>query len=217
MSILEKRKILTRDEINRVEVVDNDESLVEIEETEKLKLSTKRTSIYFNRRQVVEMLYEAADHLFKDYMLVLSEGYRSLKRQTVLWEKTLLRIREKSPNLSEDEIRRRARMLIAEPTKLGPPHSTGGAVDVMLAYSDGTEVEMGGEIGKSGGKTWTASDGLTEEEEKNRKILLDVMEQAGFINYPGEWWHYSYGDRMWAAYTGSDTCFYDGPLPEPKE
>jgi len=26
------------------------------------------------------------------------------------------------------------------------------------------------------------------------------MHSAGFSNFPGEWWHFSYGDRVWAAY-----------------
>lgn len=37
------------------------------------------------------------------------------------------------------------------------------------------------------------------------------MEKAGFQNYPFEWWHYCYGDRMWAAYSGKKTCFYGMP------
>lgn len=28
------------------------------------------------------------------------------------------------------------------------------------------------------------------------------MAKEGFINFPGEWWHFSYGDRVWSAYKG---------------
>lgn len=34
------------------------------------------------------------------------------------------------------------------------------------------------------------------------------MKKNGFVNYPNEWWHFCYGDRMWAAYSGKKTCFY---------
>jgi D-alanyl-D-alanine dipeptidase len=34
------------------------------------------------------------------------------------------------------------------------------------------------------------------------------MTKAGFINYPKEYWHYSYGDVMWAELTGSTTAIY---------
>jgi D-alanyl-D-alanine dipeptidase len=39
------------------------------------------------------------------------------------------------------------------------------------------------------------------------------MEGAGLVNYPSEWWHYSYGDRLWAELTGSPVAFF-APLPE---
>ena len=35
------------------------------------------------------------------------------------------------------------------------------------------------------------------------------MTTAGFTNYPAEWWHYSYGDRMWAAYSHNKISFYN--------
>ena len=33
----------------------------------------------------------------------------------------------------------------------------------------------------------------------NRRFLYRIMTEAGFANYPEEWWHWSYGDNMWAA------------------
>ncbi len=34
------------------------------------------------------------------------------------------------------------------------------------------------------------------------------MHAAGFVNYPTEWWHWSYGDRYWALLTGSPHAVY---------
>ena len=33
---------------------------------------------------------------------------------------------------------------------------------------------------------------------KNRQILWQVMTKAGFRRHPQEWWHFSYGDQLWA-------------------
>ncbi len=44
----------------------------------------------------------------------------------------------------------------------------------------------------------------------NRDLLAAAMDAAGFINYPAEWWHWSYGDRYWAFQTSRDTALY-GP------
>ena len=34
---------------------------------------------------------------------------------------------------------------------------------------------------------------------------------AGLVNYPTEWWHWSYGDRYWALMTGARAALY-GPV-----
>ena len=42
-------------------------------------------------------------------------------------------------------------------------------------------------------------------------MLYNVMTAAGFTNLPSEWWHYDYGDNMWAQLTGGKP-FYAGIL-----
>ncbi|PZS06630.1 MAG: hypothetical protein DLM55_12605 [Acidimicrobiales bacterium] len=37
------------------------------------------------------------------------------------------------------------------------------------------------------------------------------MTTAKFINYPTEWWHWSFGDRYWALLTGASVAIY-GPV-----
>jgi len=34
------------------------------------------------------------------------------------------------------------------------------------------------------------------------------MEAAGFVNYPTEWWHWSFGDRYWAFCAGEHEAIY---------
>lgn len=55
------------------------------------------------------------------------------------------------------------------------------------------------------------SDKITNEQKQNRKTLQDAMETENFVWYPGEWWHYCWGDRMWAVYTNQTECYY-GPI-----
>jgi zinc D-Ala-D-Ala dipeptidase len=38
-----------------------------------------------------------------------------------------------------------------------------------------------------------------------------VLCREGLVNYPTEWWHYSYGDRYWALATGAAAALY-GPV-----
>jgi zinc D-Ala-D-Ala dipeptidase len=38
-----------------------------------------------------------------------------------------------------------------------------------------------------------------------------ALRGAGLVNYPTEWWHWSYGDRYWAMMTGATAAVY-GPV-----
>jgi D-alanyl-D-alanine dipeptidase len=49
----------------------------------------------------------------------------------------------------------------------------------------------------------------------NRQLLYTVMVKAGFTNYPGEWWHFDFGNTVWAALSGLLTTKYG--LPENPE
>ena len=43
-----------------------------------------------------------------------------------------------------------------------------------------------------------------------RRLLYWSMRKAGFVVYDGEWWHFEFGTRRWAALTGSAPLF--GPV-----
>ena len=37
-----------------------------------------------------------------------------------------------------------------------------------------------------------------QEYHSRRQLLHDVMKAADFRRHQGEWWHFSWGDQMWA-------------------
>ena len=43
---------------------------------------------------------------------------------------------------------------------------------------------------------------------QNRAQLIEIMSHQGFVNYPTEWWHWSYGDRYWAYQTRQTNAIY---------
>ncbi len=97
-----------------------------------------------------------------------------------------------------------------------PPHCTGGAVDLTLANSEGLLIDMGGEIDQissvSEPNHYKAVKYSPDSKEfvfhKRRNILSNVMLNAGFVQHPNEWWHYSYGDQLWAWITKSSHAIY---------
>jgi D-alanyl-D-alanine dipeptidase len=39
------------------------------------------------------------------------------------------------------------------------------------------------------------------------------MADEGFAAHPDEWWHFSYGDQMWAALTDAPAALYGVTAP----
>lgn len=84
-----------------------------------------------------------------------------------------------------------------------PPHSTGAAVDVTLVDETGEPVEMGSAIDELSELSFpqhfaNSMDEVGKAAHEMRSLLFDVMESAGFIGHPKEWWHFSFGDQIWA-------------------
>ncbi|MCS6812879.1 MAG: D-alanyl-D-alanine dipeptidase [Cyanobacteria bacterium] len=84
-----------------------------------------------------------------------------------------------------------------------PPHSTGAAIDVTLVDATGQPVDMGGAIDEispcSHPDYYTHStDPQQQTYHHHRQLLHQIMAEAGFCRHPNEWWHFSYGDQLWA-------------------
>ena len=98
-----------------------------------------------------------------------------------------------------------------------PPHSSGAAVDLTLSIKNGCTLYMGGEIDLIGPESEpNYYSGLAKSNIKSlaylwhsrRLLLRDIMIQSGFIQHPNEWWHFSFGDQLWAWLTKSDAAYY---------
>ena len=94
-----------------------------------------------------------------------------------------------------------------------PPHSTGAAVDLTLSSSDGTPLAMGGEIDAIGAVSEPQhyagrEDSDAQRWHQRRQLLAEVMGAAGFAQHPNEWWHYSFGDQLWAWRRGAAVAIY---------
>jgi D-alanyl-D-alanine dipeptidase len=80
-----------------------------------------------------------------------------------------------------------------------PPHSTGAAVDITLVNDIGEIVDMGSPIDEMSERSHP--DYYINSHQgyhAHRQLLHNVMLQAGFQRNPREWWHFSFGDQMWA-------------------
>lgn len=111
------------------------------------------------------------------YVFHVWDAYRPYEVQKYMWEKI------KDPRY------------VADPYKGGSSHNKGAAIDLTLALKDakGNEtLPMGTDFDFFGEEAHHGYTGLSDEEKKNRNLLKEVMEAAGFKPLSTEWWHYSY-------------------------
>jgi zinc D-Ala-D-Ala dipeptidase len=88
-----------------------------------------------------------------------------------------------------------------------PPHSTGAAVDITLVDDQGRELDMGCPIDELSSRSHPdhfvgLADPVAEQADRHRQLLNFCMGQAGFQRHYHEWWHFSWGDQLWAWLAG---------------
>lgn len=85
--------------------------------------------------------------------------------------------------------------LVADPKK-GSQHNRGAAVDLTVVTLEGKEVEMPTGYDDFSKASRHAYQGGTEQSRKNRALLAEAMEAAGFKRNPMEWWHWELPDAV---------------------
>ncbi|MDI1462897.1 M15 family metallopeptidase [Catellatospora sp. KI3] len=81
------------------------------------------------------------------------------------------------------------------------PHATGGEVDVTLCGADGTPLWLGTQVPDVGGPSRLADEVADDGAGAHRALLGRAMTAAGMVNHPAAWWHWSYGEHLWALAT----------------
>lgn len=146
--------------------------------------------------------------------ILIFEGLRDCQTQAKLFDLTVQQLSENSPEgKSTSEIQKQAEKFITPPNEM-PPHATGGCVALRLFNDDKNEFLDMGKFGylwfpeNKNDESNTFSANLTKEQIQNRLLLLNVATMAGLVNYPYEWWHFSFGDRYFCYYTKNKTAIY---------
>lgn len=164
------------------------------------------------RRGVLDRLLKAESLLPDGLRLLFVEGYRPPPLQRRYFESYGDELRAANPHWSADRIRTAASRYVSPPEIA--PHSAGAAVDLTLADADGRELDLGTPMNanpeQSEGACYTGADNITAEARAHRTVMGKALGAVGLVNYPTEWWHWSYGDRYWALTTGAPTALY-GP------
>jgi zinc D-Ala-D-Ala dipeptidase len=158
------------------------------------------------RREVLRRLLKAQRRLPHDFTIVVLDGWRSRMFQRELFEHYRA--------LATD-----CTGYVADPDSAAgtPPHVTGGAFDITLAWRAealglGTDYDEFSPL---------AAPQAFEDDDSHpvvrdlRRMLSNALAAEGFVCDPLEWWHWSFGDAYWATRNSADEAMFGEIEPEP--
>lgn len=173
-------------------------------------------SPYYLRQGVLDRLIQAQERLQQlhpGWRIQIFDAYRPVEVQEYMvnytFEQTVAQRNLEVNQLSEPEIAAilsEVYQIWAIPSfdlETPPPHSTGAAIDITLVNELGNIVDMGSPIDEMSDRStpeyFADAQELLEQQAHHHRQLLDrIMTDAGFRRHPGEWWHFSIGDQLWA-------------------
>ncbi|MFB2645176.1 M15 family metallopeptidase [Raphidiopsis sp. BLCC-F218] len=179
-------------------------------------------SPYFLRKTVVKNLIHAQNYLnllSPGWHIQIFDAYRPVGVQQFMVNYSFIQLVKArgilEQNLSDDQrekIWQQVYEIWAPPSSnplTPPPHSTGAAVDITLVDEQGEIINMGSpidEISERSHPDYYLN--KHSQYHQGREMLNNIMCQAGFQRHPREWWHFSFGDQMWAWLSHQSTAIY---------
>ncbi|MEV4172457.1 M15 family metallopeptidase [Nonomuraea sp. NPDC049709] len=206
--------LLSDPRIAEVAVKECGEPLVDLRTLEAVRvdqrLADREGAFAHVRLSVADRLIAAQTRLPRELRLLVVEGFRPAALQQRYFAESVAMHRAKHPAWDDRRAYLETSRYVSPPEVA--PHVSGGAVDLTLCTVSGTELTMGTQVNatppESDEACYTAFPGISAEARRNRDVLATAMASAGFVNYPTEWWHWSYGDRYWAFTTSSPYARY---------
>lgn len=193
-----------------IQEIENPVRLVEINECDHIFFNPRYTSVRTIRAYIYDLLKEARRHLPENCHFVIYEAYRPMSAQVELWDGVVAKLSKQHPlqDINSEEFIAMCDVFAANPYRQGSGHQSGAAVDISLADDNGAEYDMGGEVRGFDNTADFDCPEISAQARKNREILREALSKVGLVNYPSEWWHYSFGDRLWARLTGSKLAIF---------
>jgi D-alanyl-D-alanine dipeptidase len=171
--------------------------------------------LFFLREgQINGFLQATAEMNRRGWAMRIEDGYRSRKMQKfigldpsvfdVILRVVIRELGGRTP--SPEHMFKRALTLVAQIPKTGT-HMSGSALDIsVIDRNTGLDVDRGAPYLEMSELTPMDSPFISTAARKNRQEITAIMRDAGFVEYPYEFWHYSSGDVY-------EDILYDRPGP----
>jgi len=164
------------------------------------------------RQSVAEQLASVRNEL-PSLNFKIWDGWRPREVQHNLYLKYWKDLKAQNPDWTEDQLRVQVGTFVTiatDPNRI-PIHSTGGAVDLTLIDESGAELDMGTGFDHFGPEAaalhYEQLEG-TEIIRENRRLLRETLTKADFRFDDDEWWHFDYGNQIWAVALDKPNAIY---------
>lgn len=196
-----------------IKVTENDETCGNLLEIPRIytpsqiatKIDIVDSDTPFARMSVITKVQKALELLPNNYGFVLIEGYRRYAVQKALFNKRFTLLQNQHPQFSTAQLHEETVKYVSDPD-IYSPHVTGGAIDLAIVNENKELLDMGNLFEYTDTANLYSSN-LNDTQKENRQLLISVMERVGLVNYPYEWWHWSYGDKYWAFVSGQNAVY----------
>lgn len=180
---------------------------------------SKDSRIYI-RKTIAEKL----EHIQKklgNYKFKIWDGWRSREVQHNIYMNHWQKLKNEHPDWKEEKLKEEVGKFVTvatDPHRI-PIHSTGGSTDLTLTDSLGNELDMGtsfDHFGPEAASLFYEINDIDDRVRSNRKLLRDAMVAEEFRIDDDEWWHFDYGNQLWAAALNKPYAIYGECSPSDK-
>lgn len=219
---------ISHPDVKRIEIIDAGHDLIDLIKIKNPRIRhmstiSKNYPIPYDgcsmvRKGVYECLLKMLQHLPQNIGIAYQEGWRPLSVQKKYFDEKFLKLLAKYGN---------AEIAYTETSKYVSPfienvptHCTGAAIDMTLFVTNKAgevslmDLGMFDTVYEENNHEETFSENVTDEQLKNRMLLLRAATEGGLVNYGYEWWHYSYGDKPWAFVKKQKNALYGLEIAE---
>lgn len=213
--LVEQKERLQKRLIPTIPSRDNHSPLVSLKESGFeliFEPSIKKDYKYLVREEIVAKIGRICGLLNEqNKRLIIRSAWRSFEHQQLLWDHYYKIARDQYLGERQEEAREHVSSYIAAEKK--SMHSTGGAVDALI-YDSKNDCVM--DFGTNNGyridlnhKCYPYHPDISPIAKENRQLLISLFENEDFVCDLKEYWHFDYGNAVWAIEKGKEYSIYD--------
>lgn len=165
------------------------------------------------REGLIHRLKCVASYLPEGVHLLVLDGWRPYVVQMALRQSFAMHIQQQYADFSAQDQQYMLNQFVAQPSTdvtKPSPHLTGGSVDVTLCDAMGNALDLGTAFDEISAQSYSHAFEGSQciQVQQHRRMLYWSMIQAGFSNLPSEWWHFDYGNQLWAHHYNMPVAHY---------